>query len=509
MKRIILSLIILLTASQGINAQQPRKVTKKWFPNPDVRIETPAFSRSYGFTTYKQMMKYVNNEAAAHPGQVTIKTVGKTQRGRAIPLIVVTDGTSDKDKLRVLYTGCVHGNEHAGTEGLLWFIHQLTSDSEIRQLLRGIDFYIMPMVNADGSEADSRYTHNGTDANRDQTRMSTPEVLCLQSVATMVMPHVFIDFHEYKPLRTSYEDLSDRLISNPNDYMYLYSSNPNVCPALTDIVERYLIPDAEQMAKQWGLQTSLYYTTKSDANSTVMNIGGQASRSTSNIMALRGSVSMLMEIRGVGLGRTSYLRRVNTIYQLACCYGRTADRCADEIRKATAAAAIQTTDIVTRYTQPTEKDHPFEFIDLLANTKVVIPVDARPAKGLVATKSVPRPKAYYINASATTAIELIKQFGVRYEELKTAQTMSLETYLVTAATAQRAEVLNMHPVNTSVTTALQEVTLPAGSLRIPMDQPLSTLAAILLEPECSNGFVNFHVVEPQVGQYLPLYRCIQ
>ena len=128
--------------AMGINAQQPRKVTKKWFPNPDVRIETPAFSRSYGFTTYKQMMKYVNNEAASHPQQVTVKAVGKTQRGRDIPLVVVTDGKSDEGKLRVLYTGCVHGNEHAGTEGLLWFIHQLTSDSEIRGLLKGIDFYI-------------------------------------------------------------------------------------------------------------------------------------------------------------------------------------------------------------------------------------------------------------------------------------------------------------------------------------------------------------------------------
>ena len=509
MKKIILLLFILLTA-MGINAQQPRKVTKKWFPNPDVRIETPAFSRSYGFTTYKQMMKYVNNEAASHPQQVTVKVVGKTQRGRDIPLVVISDGKSDEGKLRVLYTGCVHGNEHAGTEGLLWFIHQLTSDSEISGLLKGIDFYIMPMVNADGSETDSRYTHDGTDANRDQTRMSTPEVLCLQRVATMVMPHVFIDFHEFKPLRTSYEDLSDRLISNPNDYMYLYSSNPNVCPALTEIVERYLIPDAEQMAKQWDLQTSLYYTTKSDATSgTVMNIGGHSSRSTSNIMALRGSVSMLMEIRGVGLGRTSYLRRVNTIYQLACSYGKTAGRCSEEIRKATSAAASQTTDIVTRTSQPTEKDHPFEFIDLLANKKITIHVDARSAKGLVATKSVPRPKAYFIDATATSAIELIKKFGIRYEELKTPQTVNLEAYKVTAATTQRAEILNMHPVNTSVTTVMQQVTLPVGSIRIPMDQPLSTLAAILIEPECSNGFVNFHVVEPQVGEILPLYRCIQ
>ena len=38
MKKIVLSLFLLLTAIECINAQQPKKVTKKWFPNPDVRI---------------------------------------------------------------------------------------------------------------------------------------------------------------------------------------------------------------------------------------------------------------------------------------------------------------------------------------------------------------------------------------------------------------------------------------------------------------------------------------
>lgn len=501
-------IVLLLAASCLLpaGAQQPRRVTKTWFQNPDVTIATPAFKHSSGFTSYKEMMDYVAGEASAHPSVVSVETVGQTQRGLNIPLVKVSNGSGD-EKLRVFYTGAVHGNEHAGTEGLLWLIHQLANDGEVGSLLNDIDFYILPMVNADGSEADRRQTNDGTDANRDQTRLSTPEVECMHRVATRVMPHVFVDFHEFKPLRTAYDELSDRLLSNPNDYMYLYSSNPNVWPALTDVVERCFIADAELMAKQWGLTSSLYYTTKSDFHAgTVMNIGGHAARSSSNIMALRGSISLLMEVRGVGLGRTSYLRRVNTVYQLACSFARTARDNATLVRQVTAEARTGRRDIVTQYSVPVEKNHPFEFLDLLKNTKTTIAVDAHPARQLTVQKQVSRPESYYVDASAVLAIDLIRKFGIRYEELDAPMTLSLETYRVTSLRVQSGEVLGMRPVKVAVEGSQQSVLLPAGSIRIPMDQPLATLAAILLEPECSNGFVNFRVVEAAEGQTLPIYR---
>lgn len=507
MKKHIFFLLISLLCISNINAQQTKKNTRTWFPNPDVKIETPAFSRHYGFTTYKQMMAYLKAEADANPNRVSLRTVGKTQRGRDIPLVVVSNGQKDDTKLRVLYTGCVHGNEHAGTEGLLWFIHQLSADASLTELLDNIDFYILPMVNADGSEAESRATNSGIDPNRDQTRLSTPEVECMHRVATEISPQVFVDFHEFKPLRSSYEEISDRLISNPNDYMYLYSSNPNVYPALTEIIEQQFVPNAEQMARTWNLTTSTYFTTKSERqHGVVMNIGGQAARSSSNIMALRGAISMLMEIRGIGLGRTSYLRRVNTVYQLACSYARTAVANAADVRRITDEARNQQRDIVTRYSVPTVEDYPFEFLDLLSNQKVTIPVAARPAKDLVVESQVSRPEAYYISADAELAISLIDKFGIQCETLSLPTTLSLEALTVTDARVQTAEVLGINPISVKIETNLKTVNLPAGSVRIPMNQPLSTLAAILLEPECANGFVNFRVVKAPVGKDLPIYR---
>ena len=508
-KKYILSAILTLGVLT-VNAQQPGKVTRTWFTNPDVKIETPAFKGAgHYYTSYKKMNKYLEAEQSHHPQLIKIETVGKTQRHHDIKLVTVSNGKASADKIKVLYTGCVHGNEHAGTEGLMWFIHQLANDRSVGKLLDHIDFYIMPMVNVDGSEADSRYTNNGTDPNRDQTRLSTPEVECMHSVATRVMPHVFVDFHEFKPLRTAYDDISDRIISNPNDFMFLYSSNPNVYPGLTEMIEGKFMPEAKKMAEKWGLVNRTYFTTKTQGERTVMNVGGQSSRSSSNIMALRGSISLLMEIRGIGMGKTSYLRRVNTAYQLALSYANTAEANKAEVLKVCNEALQQQRPIATEYKVPTVKDEPFEFIDLLKNEKTTIKVDANHARELKVTKEVARPKAYVISAKEELAISLVKKFGIRYSVLdnqESARTIAVEAYKVKSTRTQKAEVLGIHPLSVAVETFNTTVSLPKGSIVVPMDQPLSTLAAILIEPECTNGFVNFRVIDAKEGQTLPIYR---
>ena len=108
MKRILLILCLLLSGLP-FYAQQTGKVTAKFFPDPQVDMDTPAFAKKHGFTTYRELMTFLHDLATAHPEWVKLQIVGRTQRGREIPMIKVSKGGSDK--LRVLYTGCVHGND--------------------------------------------------------------------------------------------------------------------------------------------------------------------------------------------------------------------------------------------------------------------------------------------------------------------------------------------------------------------------------------------------------------
>lgn len=504
MKRILIILSLLLSGLPFF-AQQTGKVTSTFFPDPKMEIPTPAFAKKRGFTKYSELMNYLHSLATTYPDRVKLQIVGRTQRARDIPMIKVSNGGADK--LRVLYAGCVHGNEPAGTEGLLYFMKQLVTDPAQSKWLDKIDFYILPSVNIDGSEEGERPTANGIDLNRDQTLLSTPEAQMMHRVVSTVQPQVFIDFHEYKPLRASYEDVGDgRLLTNPNDFMFLWSSNPNVAPSLQTAINELYVPEASRMADVAGLKHATYFTTKSDKGDVVFNIGGSSPRSSSNIMALRGAISMLMEIRGIGLGRTSYKRRVNTVYQLAESYARTTFDHAEQIRKAVEEAAHYKGDIAVSFRSKAVADYPLTFIDILANKEVTIPVDARLATENEVTLTRPRPLAYYLDADQHRAVETLKKFGVEVEQTNTPIQLPLECYTITAAVESHDPVAGVLPLNVKTTTEVRTVTLPAGSYRVSLDQPLATLATVLLEPESANGFINYRVIEAALGKTPGIYR---
>lgn len=48
--------------------------------------------------------------------------------------------------------------------------------------------------------------------------------------------------------------------------------------------------------------------------------------------------------------------------------------------------------------------------------------------------------------------------------------------------------------------------LPAGTLVVPVDQPLGRLAVILLEPQSDDGLANWHLLEAEAGTFYPILR---
>ena len=70
MKRILLILCLLLSGLP-FYAQQTGKVTAKFFPDPQVDIDTPAFAKKHGFTTYREMMTFLHDLATTYPERVS------------------------------------------------------------------------------------------------------------------------------------------------------------------------------------------------------------------------------------------------------------------------------------------------------------------------------------------------------------------------------------------------------------------------------------------------------
>lgn len=491
-----LFLIIGMTAQ----AQQPKKVTEKFFPEIDIAINTPTFQKNKGTTSYDEMMEHIEKVSAQAPELITIEMVGKSQKGKDIPLIKVSSG--EGDKLRILYTARIHGDEPAGTEALLYFLEQLVTVDSLKQYLTKIDFYLMPMINIDGSENNTRQTANGIDLNRDMSKLDTPEAIAFHQTANKVQPDVYMDMHEYQPIRADFNEIADgRVISNPYDVMFLYSSNPNVPKVLRDAIDNLYLPAAEAVLDANKLTHHQYYTTRKDKGELLFAMGGSSPRSSSNAMALKNSISILLETRGIKLDRVSLKRRIYTMYLLAVEYAKQTYDHSQEVKEIIAEAQRDRSDLAVKFAGEKVEGYDLQFIDLIKNELITIPVTARFANKQNTTLSRKHPAAYYLLPTEEKAIERLSMMGVQMTPIVSDTTLMLENYKIVNWKENEDD-----EVSVSVEISEHEVTLPKGTMRIDMSQRLSNAVAVLMEPESANGFVNYKVIKTEKGVELPIYR---
>ena len=507
MKKLLLLLAILIAvAAMG---QQPLDVTEKWFADPiDIKMDIPAFNKTSGFTSYKEMMQYLNDRISEYPELISMEIIGKTQKGSDIPFVTVKKKEGNDNKLRIFYTGRVHGNEPSGTEALLYFIRQLIEDKEVNSLLDKMEFYIMPMINIDGAEKNNRYTANGIDLNRDQSKLDTPEAEAYHAGSKIAKPDIAVDFHEFQPTKALYSKIYDQGdLSVPWDIMFLYSENPNVAKSIRNAVDVFFLPHLRQTMDNHSLTHYTYYAPSEDANGVTFTIGGSSPRSTSTSIALKNSISLLMETRGIQLGRTSALRRVYSAYLAALSVALTAYENEDMIRKTIAEAISDRSDIAVKFSFQKNNNYPLKFIDLHKNDTLTINVNALlshlPPK---VTQSASLPRFYYLLPSETKAADLLSKIGVETTVLQKAKTVTVHYYVVSKITTGKDPVGGVVPVTVTTKKNSKEITLPEGTIVVSTDQRNVRIATMLLEPEANNGFVSFKVINPVNNQELPIYK---
>lgn len=490
----------------SVFAQEPRKVVEKFFPDPDVEINIPSLQKKRGFTTYKEMLKFLNDEIKRYPNLISMKMVGKTQQKKEIPLITIEKNNGVKDKIKVFYVGRVHGDEPSGTEALLYFTQQITKKPDLKPLLDKVVFYIMPMVNIDGGEDLIRATHNHIDMNRDQSKLDTPETRVLHKVVNEAQPHIFVDYHEYQPMRSDFSRISSDVLSTPWDVMFLYSGNPNVPKALRDAVDNIFLPAAAKLLDKNGMTHHTYYSSKRNFGEVSITVGGSSPRSTSNAMALKNMISLLMETRGIKLGKSSLKRRVYGAYLTAEAFSKIAYNQGDEIRKILKEAREDKTDIAIKYKPLEVKNYTFPFIDIIKNEKTTLNINARFSSKSYPVKTRPIPKAYYILPNEKRAIEVLKIMGIEMTQLSESKTINAETFTITETKDGQRKVGGVYPLKIKAKIEKKEINLPKGTYRVDSNQKSVRAATVLLEPESSNGFVNYRVIKVEKNKQVPVYR---
>ena len=488
---------------------EPKAITEKYFPDPDIEINTPGFAKKRGFTEYKDMMPFLQDLKDKHPDKVSLQFIGQSQKGKDIPLLIISSGSKKgQNKLKVWLQGGLHGNEPASTEGLLYLMQQILEDPSYNYLLDSLEIAFLPMANIDGMNRGSRYAANGLDLNRDQTKLMAPESVVLKKAFNDFNPQVAVDFHEYRPYRRDYARLSSYGVTVPHDVMFLYSGNLNVPESLRRYVQKRFVKNAGESLNQHELRFHDYFSSTKVFGSIQFNQGSKNARSSATSYALANTVSSLVEIRGVGIGRTSFKRRVFSTFLVAKSYLETAwanpKEVRDELAKARAAKGLA--HVTTkRKVEP----QPVQMIDIDTEETIALDGIVRDAWESSPDLSRSRPSAYIILPENEAIVEKLKILGLEVEQLSTEKTMKVEAYSVSEYQQFALKYEGVHRQEVKTQLLESNYTFPAGTWIVHTDQQRGNLAIEVLEPEAPNSLVSFGVFTTAANQLLPYFRYLE
>jgi murein tripeptide amidase MpaA len=114
-----------------------------------------SFERYY---RYAELTDLLRGYAAAHPGLVSLTSIGRSHEGRDVWLATVTSAATgpDREKPAIWVDGNIHASEVSPSTACLLLIDRLVrgygSDPEITRCLDTRAFYVCPRVNPDGAE---------------------------------------------------------------------------------------------------------------------------------------------------------------------------------------------------------------------------------------------------------------------------------------------------------------------------------------------------------------------
>jgi hypothetical protein len=152
--------------------------------------------------------------------------------------------------------------------------------------------------------------------------------------------------------------------------------------------------------------------------------------------------------------------------------------------------------------------------EMLAMSPMAMPVMMKDYGIFAATRSLPLPQGWVIpktSAESTrlaAALDRLRTHGVKIQEFGSDQQLGVERFTITEFTKAPRQFQGHQEARLKGTYNKAQLTVGAGSLYIPANQPLARLAFYLLEPESDDGLVTWNVIEQGLaaGETYPIYR---
>ncbi len=505
-----------------------------FIPCLTARAEAPrtvAVASDYKATSrHRDVVDFCERLAKESP-LVRMGTLGTSQEGRALPLLIVADppvasaaeALSSK-KLVVFAMGDIHAGEVDGKEALLMLARDIATAKE-RPLLKDLVLVFAPIFNADGNEKISkdnrpeqagpsegvgvRANAQGYDLNRDYVKLESPEVRSLVRFLNEWDPAVFIDCHT----------------TNGSFHRYTISYQGGRCPAgdprVVAEVRDSLPPEAgRRLEKETGYLSYFYGNFSADRS--LWETVPPTPRYGTEYVGLRNRIAVLCESYTYATFKDRTL--ASRAFVKAVCEYTAANK--DRLAKLLADARDETArankpdappndrQIVLR-SRPAPVGRPREFLGFEEEVKDGKHVSTGNPKtyevqyvgGTEPTLSVARPYAYLFPSNLAAVVENLQRHGIVVEELREDIELDVEAYRIDKVTRAR-EFQKHQPVELEATARKEARRVAAGTILVRTAQPLGSLAAYLLEPQSADGLVtwNFFDAEIKEGKDFPVLR---
>ena len=508
MIRVFFLILFLFNSEITISQLNPqsKKVTNTFFQDfEEIQNVTPALKKKKGFTNYEELIAFLNKISEKHSDKVQLKYIGESQKGKRIPILYLSDNNKSQNKLKVWLQGGLHGDEPASTESLLYTVFMLLEDENFFHFIQKLDIAVLPMANIDGFLKNKRNATNGLDLNRDHTKLMAIETQVIKKEFADFDPNIALDFHEYRPYRKDFAQLSSFGISSMYDLMFLHSGNLNVPKNIRNIVDTLFVKNAKVELDALGLTNRHYMKSDKVLGEIQFSTGSNTARSSSNFFALNNSYATLFEIRGVGIGKTSFKRRVGSGFSVATSFLQTAYDNYDFLKHQLDLANNHSENIVVKSERSIYKDTIYA-IDLETNKIIMLPTTMRDAKRSIPVLTRARPDFYALKSDNVNVINKIENLGIKKIDINSDTIIRAEKYLVVnfKNDFKPYEKMKMQEVKTKIID--DKIKFGKGDVLIPLNQKKSNLIVELMEPEAPNSFVSFGIMKTNKEDILTVYR---
>lgn len=539
----LLAALLIATAASAAGAAQVRQTP------PQLTI-TPERTRFEETSRYEDVMAFLKAVDAASP-RIHLTTFGYTVEGRALPLAVVGDvanaspeAVKASGKLRVYIQGNIHGGEVEGKESAQKLLRAIAR-GEHADWMKTMVLLVAPIYNADGNERialTNRGLQNGPiggmgqrpnaqdfDLNRDHMKQESPEARSMASLFNRYDPHVGIDLHTTNGSRHAYH------------LTYSPPLNPNTDPSIVGLLRGEWFPYVSKQVKAKHGWEYFYYG----------NVRGQTTpgapprewatfehvpRFNNNYIGLRNRFALLSE----AYAYLTFEDRIKaTDYFLEEALGFASANAARLIKTVQAADAVsivgKTQSVRSRLHKGGELNvlmgdaeelrHPYTGQLMLLRKNVVKPEVMIDYSTFESSMDEIAPAEYYIPPMgagntpqaarqsaqlAETLADKLSAHGIRFTRLTAPRTVRAEQFAISSNTQAERPFQN-HRMRTleGKWNDATETTLPAGTIVVPVGQPLGRIAFYLLEPRSDDGWVTWNVLDAVLGADVKTYPILR